>query len=181
MNYAKTLLLDTLHTEDEIEKSSKKTLLPEMKILSTEKQKTESDDDPLFETVKFNYEPQQSDAFYFYNTNFFSVFRENPFSAKERRSDIDLGCNQEYTITLSLSIPNEFDVETLPKNIIFRTPDSGLFFSRTYQLNGKQLFLSMHLMISRAEYTAEEYKDVREFFSRLTGYLNEEFVLRRKK
>lgn len=181
-NYAKSYILDTTIEDDDNKDEKyfdKKT--QGLKILSTKRELTENEDDPLFENISFTYEPQQTDDYYFFNPLFLSSKQTNPFTAENRQTDIDFGCNQEVILTINMTIPPDFEVDHLPRSIIVRAPDSSFYFSRSYSVSAGNIFLSQVFSIKRPLFSKEEYAGLKESFQRMHALMNEEVVIRRKK
>ncbi|MGH2552417.1 MAG: hypothetical protein ACRDEB_01805, partial [Chitinophagaceae bacterium] len=94
--------------------------------------------------------------------------------------DIDLGCNQEFIISISITFPDIYEIDHLPKNMIVRAPDSSFYFKRTTASTGTTIYISQIFEIQRAIFEKEEYEGILEFFNRIYGLMNEEIVLKKK-
>jgi hypothetical protein len=181
-DYAKSSRLDTVSEKGEISSSEKffdKKPIG-LKIISTKQELTENADDPLFETVKFEYEPQNTNEFYFINPLLLSQKIKNPFIADKRNTDIDLGCNQLFILAMRIDLPAGFTVDYLPKNITVRAPDSSLFYKSVYSSDAKSISVSQTFEIKRAIFSKDEYSGLREFFNRIYGLMAEEIILKKK-
>lgn len=179
--YAKQFVLDTASEKNRREEAFLNTKTIGLKITSSEKTLTESDDDPLFETIEFNYEPEQTNEFYFIRPAFLLQMPGNPFIADNRNSDIDLAFNQEIISTLRIILPPSFEKDHLPGNIKLITPDSSLIFIRTVYYIPGQIDITTNLQIKKSFFYKEEYDSVRDFYKRLQGLAAEEIILKKKK
>lgn len=181
-NYAKAYILDTTIDEDDKNEESffdKKT--QGLQIISSKQELTDNDEDPLYQSVSFTYQPQQTDDFFFFNPRFLTSNTKNPFISEKRNTEIDFGCNQEVVLTINLTIPPDFEVDHLPKSVTVRAPDSSFLYSRSYTVSGQTVYMNQLFSIRRALFDKSEYAGLRESFSRMYALMNEEVVLRRKK
>ncbi|MEK7224130.1 MAG: hypothetical protein AAB221_00410, partial [Bacteroidota bacterium] len=150
-------------------------------IISTNQEVTADENDPIYETIKFTYEPQHADNYYFFNPQFLAPQKDNPFLADKRKTDIDLLCNQQTIISINLEIPPTIEIDHLPKNIIVRAPDSSFYYKRSYSFNGTTLYLTQIFEVKKAIFPRENYAGIKEFFGRMYTLMNEEIVLKKKK
>ena len=181
-DYAKSYILDsTLQDEEEKENKFFDKKPEGLKILSVKQENAEDDYNPLVEKVEFNYEPQQTDKFYFINPQFISFQKENPFILENRNSDIDFGCKQKLSLTLTLEIPPAYEIDHLPKSIIVRAPDTSFIFKRIISYDSEQILYSQTFEINQPIFYKEEYAAVQEFFKRAYALMAEEIILKKKK
>jgi hypothetical protein len=179
--YAKSYLLDSSLNDDEENNKKIFDKKPQgLKIVSTKQEITDNDDDPLFESISFTYQPQQTENYYFFNPQFLTPQQNNPFKADKRVTDIDLLCNQQTIISVTLTLPESFEVDHLPKNIIVRAPDSSFYYKRSYSASSGNIHLTQIFEISRATFFKEDYAGIKEFFSRMYTMMNEEVILKKK-
>lgn len=178
-DYAKTMVLDSTD-EEENKDQFVRNKMGDLKILSKKQLVPENDTVPLQEDIEFDFAPQQTDKFYFINPDFFTSDGKNPFLSNTRNTDIDFGCNQKLTLTLLLQVPSSFAVESAPKNLTVRAPDSSFFFQRFTSINNSSIFMSQTFEIKRSIFGKEEYAYVQEFFKRVYAMKAEEIILKRK-
>jgi len=179
-NYAKQYVLDTADETDKRNENflSKKT--PGLKIVSSEKTLTESEEDPLYETINFTYEPEQTNEFYFFKPSFLFQIPGNPFVSEKRSTDIDFGYNQEIITSLQISFQPSFEKDHLPGSIKLISPDSSLIFTRMVSYKPGQIDITTNLQVKKPLYPKEEYASIRDFFKRLQGLAAEEIILKKK-
>jgi hypothetical protein len=180
-NYAKSYMLDSTADNDETKEEKffdKK--ISGLKIISANIENADKDEEPLFETLTFTYEPQKTDNFYFIPPQFLSPQKTNPFIADVRNTDIDLMCNQQIILSINLAISDSFEVENLPKNITLRAPDSSFYFKRSSSSTSENIYITQIFEIRQAIFLKEDYPGVKEFFSRLYTLLADEIILKKK-
>lgn len=179
-DYAKSDRVDSAQKDEEENKFFDKKPLG-LKILSTSRDLTEDPADPLYETVEFTYEPQNTnESFYFINPQLFTEFNKNPFPAEKRKTEIDLGCNQLFILSMQLDLGNYFVVDNLPKNITIMAPDSSFFYKISYSIAGQKIFITQLFEIKKALFPSSDYSGIKDFFKRMGTSMAEEIILKKK-
>ena len=110
----------------------------------------------------------------------FSDLEKNYFIAGERNSDIDFGVQKDYTIFGNYIIPADYVFDGVPENIAMSTPDKGIIFNRTIQVDGNLLNVRMTVEYKRSFYPAADYDNFKEFHKKLFDKLNEQVVIKKK-
>ncbi|MBS1654674.1 MAG: DUF3857 domain-containing protein [Bacteroidetes bacterium] len=181
-DYAKSFALDTTSDKDE---GSENKFFDEnpsgFKILSSKKENENNDNEPLLQEITFTYEPQHTGDFYFINPKIISSDSKSPFVSDTRNTDIDFGCNQLLSLSFQLTLPGDFQIESLPKNVTVRAPDTSFIFARSVSVDSSTIYYSQKFEIKRSLFDKEEYPAVKEFFSRVFGLMTEEIVIKKKK
>jgi hypothetical protein len=181
-NYAKQKALDTSEkkrTMSDEEFLNKKRI--GVNILSSNKTKTEDEDDPLYETIIFKYEPQQTNNFFFYKPSFMFPPPENPFIADKRNTDIDFGYNQEITTAFQLSFQSSFERGDLPKNIKIITPDSSFSYERVVIYSPGKINITTSFQTKKSLFIKDDYESIKDFFKKVQVLSQEEIALIKRK
>jgi hypothetical protein len=79
----------------------------------------------------------------------------------------------------SISLPDGYSVESLPKNIRMIMQDTSIVMERLMQVDEGRLSYRISLDFQRPVYFTEEYPDFKEFYKKLYASLNEQIVLRK--
>ena len=180
-DYAKSAKLDTTLNKNKQGDEKYMDKKPGLKIISAKQDITENPDDPLFETIEFTYEPQNTNEFYFIDPQIFTERSKNPFLADKRNTDIDLECNQLFLLTMQIHIPGSFEIDHLPQNLTIRAPDSSFFYKVTFSLTADVIYLSEIFEIKRAIFSRDEYAGIQDFFKRMYAVISKEIILKKKK
>jgi hypothetical protein len=141
----------------------------------------ESDSLPLVQKVKFNQTLNSSGDYQYFSSNILSGLGKNPFVADNRFSDVFFGYNQSYVLLGNFTLPDGYEMETLPKNVKMIMPDTSITITRMAQFSGNQLLTRIQLDFKNPFYTANQYNDLHEFYKEMFDLLNEQFVIRKKK
>lgn len=136
--------------------------------------------EPLIHRFNFTYKLSTANEYHFLDPFFLSNFRRNPFNDSLRRTDIDMGSNQSYIMYLYLTIPDDYQIDDLPKNILIRSNDSSMLFKREILRQNNVLVFRNSFDILRTVYAKEEYPGIKEYFKKIYGVVNDNIVLKKK-
>ncbi len=153
---------------------------PALKIEDIAINNLDADSLPLEQKVKFSSVLNSSGDYRYFSINLFSDLEKNPFIAGNRVSDIDFGVHQEYTIFGNFTIPKEFTFDGVPENISLSTPDNGIIFSRSVQVEANLLNVRMTVEFKKTFYPADAYANFKEFYKKMFDKLNEQVVIKKK-
>lgn len=109
-----------------------------------------------------------------------NLFNKNPFKNPERKFPVDFTYQFANTNIISLTIPENYQVEEIPKGISLLLPNNGGKYFLTIKTNGDKIQINTKLDIRKSEFSANEYKDLRTFFSMIVGKKQEQITLIRK-
>ena len=150
-----------------------------MKIDSFSIANADNDTLGLEQTVHFKNQLSSSGDYKYFTLNMFTGLEKNPFIADERHTDIDFGYTQYYAVYGSITLPEGFKVEELPKNIKMITPDTSIIMKRILQLDGSTLQMKLTLDFTKPIYYAADYPAFKEFYKKLFSILNEQIVIKK--
>jgi Domain of Unknown Function with PDB structure (DUF3857)/Transglutaminase-like superfamily len=150
------------------------------KVDSLELENEDVDSLPLIQKIHFTQTISSSGDYKYFSANLFSGLEKNPFVADNRFSDIFFGANQRYNIIGSFTIPEGYTFDELPKNLRMIMPDTGIVFTRLLGANDNILSVRITLEFKKPVYSIDEYPEFKEFYKKLYGLLNEQFVIRKK-
>lgn len=150
-----------------------------LKIDSLSIEGQNNDSVPLTQTLQFTSKLNTSGQYLFITPNLFLGLESNPFVQDKRFSDVDFGYKQSYMIVGSISLPDGYSVESLPKNIRMIMQDTSIVMERLMQVDDGRLSYRISLDFLRPVYFTEEYPDFKEFYKKLYASLNEQIVLRK--
>jgi hypothetical protein len=154
---------------------------PSLKVEDVSFENLEADSMPLVQKVKFNQPLNSSGDYRYFSLNTLSGLETNPFVADNRYSDVFFGYNQNYTLVGNYTLPDGYEVETLPKNLRMIMPDTSISISRVCQASGGMIMTRITLDFKRPVYPANQYAEMHEFYKQLFDLLNEQVVIRKKK
>lgn len=183
-DYAKAERIKDMQKDKEEQQEETKDFLryddEDLVIDSVTVKDTAGKDQPLQIDMQFHYALTNNEDFYFLNPFFFSMFRKNPFTAKERRTDIDFGCKQKFITYILIKIPDNFIVEDYPKSTGIRTPDTSVYFRKDINIQDKQVAVRYNFELNNSLFAKESYPGIKEFFEKIYALMNQQIVLRKK-
>lgn len=154
--------------------------IPGIKIDSFNVENEDADTLALVEHVQFRNLLTTSGNYAYFTTNLFTGLEKNLFVADTRFSDVFFGANQSYTIVASFTIPDNYILDELPKDVRMLMADTSIVFTRMSQRNENMLSLRITIDFKKPIFRVEEYPDFKEFYKKLFNFLNEQIVMRKK-
>lgn len=106
--------------------------------------------------------------------------KENPFKSNERLYPVDFGSPREFTTTLNLEFPIQYELVNKPEKIALSLPNAGGRFILDSQLAGNKLTLNNAFSINRTVFSSQEYLYLKELYSRIIQAQNEDLIFRKK-
>ncbi|MGV3538292.1 MAG: transglutaminase domain-containing protein [Rufibacter sp.] len=106
--------------------------------------------------------------------------QENPFKMATRQYPIDFASPIDETYLIHYQLPQGYEIEELPKAAVFSLPNNTAKFTYMTQITDGKLQVMSKLNINKAVFSAREYADLREFFTRVVAKHAEKVVLRKK-
>lgn len=135
---------------------------------------------PLDVQINYSGKAKQSGKYTLIPYDLFLGLGDNPFTADKRQTNINFGFLQDLQITGYINLPEGFDLESMPKSMIMRMPDSSILFKRIFQKSGKdQLAFQLKIQHLRPEYAAIEYPDIKAYYKKMYELLSERIVLKK--
>ncbi len=110
----------------------------------------------------------------------FEKRKENPFKHEERIFPVDFAYPIKENYRITITFPDEYEVEKLPKSTIFKIPDNKGTFTITFLSEGKSLLVRSIIDIPKSFYSPEEYFDLKELFKSVVEKQAEQVVFKKK-
>nr|WP_197486569.1 DUF3857 domain-containing protein [Mucilaginibacter sp. L294] len=151
-----------------------------LKVTSLKFDNMEIDTLPLTQTVNFKLDLTSSDDNYIYFVpNIFNSLRTNPFLSENRRTDIEFGYRNSYSIVSTYKLPANYKVDALPKSTSMTMPDGSITFKRYVAAEDGTLMVRYVIDYKATLYPKENYLDFHEFYKKMYEMLNEQVVLKK--
>lgn len=156
--------------------------VPGLSIDSLEIKNMDNDSMSLNQEFNFSMPSTNTGEYRLLTLNLFTGFEKNPFIASNRFTNIDYGCLQYVVINEAIDIPDEWQPETLPRDVKLIMPDTSISIMRMilYSKEDKKLHARYTIQTNRSVFTADEYDYLKEFYKKMTDILNEQIVLKKK-
>lgn len=110
----------------------------------------------------------------------FETQEENPFKLEERSYPVEFGANISHRTTIVLSLPEGYEIETLPEPTRVVLPEKGASFTYQIQSIGGMVQAMSVLDINQTMFSSEEYPNIRAFYDYVVKKHGEQIVLKKK-
>ena len=111
---------------------------------------------------------------------FDKVFRENPFMQENRKFPVDFAYPQQENYILTLQIPEEYQVEELPKSEKIVLPDGAGSFTVMAVQQDNKIQLTANYVLTKILFVGEEYYLLKDFVAKIMAKQSEQIVLKKK-
>lgn len=154
---------------------------PGMDISDYQISNLENSDLPVDERMKITLEDSMDEAgnLVYFKPVLQSSFDENPFRLEDRKFPVDFAYPSELYYKLVMEFPEEYKLETLPKNEAFKLPEDAGMFTMIFINEGNKIMVNSKLNINKTLFSAEEYYDLRELFKNVLRKQAEQIVFRK--
>lgn len=115
------------------------------------------------------------------NPMFSEITTKNPFSAAERKYPVEMPFKMSENYVLTMDIPKGYKVDEIPKSARVRLNESDGMFEYLVSATDQKIMLSCKIDIKKANFPAEDYQSLREFFGYVTKKQSEQIVLKKIK
>ncbi len=103
----------------------------------------------------------------------------NPFTKAERQYPVDMGYNIQEMIICKYTIPKDYSVESMPSTITLTLPENKGKYQFIIKANNGVIEIMSQLVLARPIFSADDYVDLRELFTRMIAKQNEQIVLKK--
>jgi hypothetical protein len=152
-----------------------------IKLENMEVMNADKDSVALQQKVNFSIPVNSSGEYSYFAVNLFQDLDKNPFLADRRLTDVDFNFPQDYTLTGKIFIPEGYEFDALPKNLMMIIPDSSIVLRRIFQPSDGSVDFRIKLDFKKSSYLATYYSELQEFYKKLITTLNEQVVIKKKK
>jgi len=134
--------------------------------------------------VKINYDfglaNSDEDIIYF-NPMLAEGYKENPFKSAERRYPVEMPFTMDEIYTMTMEVPEKYQVEELPKSAKVTFNENEGFFEYLIQKTDAGIVMRSRIKLNKAYFPPEEYNSLREFFAFIVNKQSEQIVFKKKK
>jgi len=156
--------------------------IPGLKMDSLQLDNLDNDTLPLIQQFNFSMPVTNTGDYHLLRLNLFTGLENNPFISDTRFTNIDYGCRQLLSLNALVTLPGDWQPETLPRDVKLIMPDTSISITRLcfYEKENNRLSVRYTVKTDRPVFPADEYPAVKEFYKKMTDILNEQIVLRKK-
>ena len=107
------------------------------------------------------------------------MMKESPFKAVTRILPVEYPYKYTVNMVTSLQLPDGYEVEEMPKQLILTTEDKALSARVNYSLQGTKLLVQYRFMVNKTIFLSDEYDGLRQTYDSLVEKCNEMVVLKK--
>ena len=139
----------------------------------------------LEEPIKVNYDvtleaESVGDKVYINPYFFETYFTENPFTAETRQFPINFGYPITNTYLIQIDLSDKYEVEQLPKNKTLNLFDNIGNCTVIYTESNGKINIRYSFKLTEYNFTADAYPGIKEFFSKMIDFQNQDPILLKK-
>lgn len=137
---------------------------------------------PITQTLKFVSEDliEKVNGKLLFTPLLFLTSKENPFKTESRNFPIDYVIPWEDDFKVSIQIPNNYVIESIPKETSIALPDDLGVFKYIVSVKGNKIMTSSKLQVNVPLIGPEYYQTLKEFYKTLIEKQTENIVLIKK-
>ncbi|MBO6525149.1 MAG: DUF3857 domain-containing protein [Balneolaceae bacterium] len=129
--------------------------------------------------LHFNTENIGSDELIYFNPILVFLLEENPFKVDSRPYPIDFEFIFSENSVITVNIPEGWDIDELPKSVLFRLPDNSAEFMRIIQVTDNKISINFRHRMSKLRYMPSEYQNIKQLYDQLVLALSQNIVLKK--
>ena len=111
---------------------------------------------------------------------FFAKLTENPYKSEVRKYPLDFACKIERAVVVTLQIPENVTVESLPEPVSMKLPDGSVSFSFQAAKTDNLIQVSFKYFNNKTMVEPEDYNDIKAIIDQLVKKESEAIVLKKK-
>ena len=120
-----------------------------------------------------------SDSTFEINPYLFSCVTNNPFKIEERKYPVDFGYKSSIMNVTTINLPDNIEVESLPKSNIYKLSDKGSMFSSMIKSDNKTITITTRFILKDKTIMPENYEYLRMFYKSILENNKQKIVLRK--
>ncbi|MEP4091101.1 transglutaminase domain-containing protein [Reichenbachiella sp.] len=97
----------------------------------------------------------------------------NPFKSENRRYPVDLGKPMDLSSTITIKLPENYQVKSLPESANISMPEKSAVFLYSCTAVGKDIRIQFRLRINKTVFHEGEYLTLRQFYSIIVDKMSE--------
>ena len=115
------------------------------------------------------------------NPLFNYAINENPFKSDKRKYPVEKPFALNLLYVMSFNIPPGYKVDEMPKSVKAKLNEDEGYFEYLISVTDDLIQMRCKLNFEKANYKAEDYQSIRDFYSIVVKKMNEEIVLKKIK
>ncbi len=167
--------------QNEFFKAIKSPVTSEFEIQNSGIDSLKQPDYPVTVHYDFSMKKVFTDDIIYFNPMLSETLRENPFKSAERKYPVEMPHTTDETYILHMEIPKGYEVEEMPKSAKVLFNDTEGYFEYLIVKDDNNVQLRCRIKINRANFSADDYGSLRDFFGFIVKKQSEQIVFKKKK
>lgn len=118
---------------------------------------------------------EEYSTFYF-NPMIMGRISSNPFNLENRTYPVDFDYTFDENMVMTITIPENWQVDELPTPVLYRLPGRAGEFRRIIKAEGNTITLNYRFKIDKMRFMPEEYEVLKGMYDQMVVSLNENIV-----
>jgi hypothetical protein len=156
--------------------------MPKVKILKYEVKNVDSLENSLVESYDVEidvYDKMDANRLAF-NPYMLHRITDNPFKLSERTYPVDMGASTDMRTVLTVTLPEQFIIETTPEIKAVGLPNQGGKFVTGYEPLANGFTFSHIIQLNKPIYSSEEYPYLKEFYNAVVKAEKADIIFKKK-
>ncbi len=133
-------------------------------------------------TVRYDFKfPKADEDIIYFNPFFAEATKENIFKAERRKLPVEMSFTFDETYILDMEVPTSYKVDEMPKSVRSKFNDGEGLFEYIIANKEGHIQLRCKFQLNNANYSAEDYDSLREFFGLMVKKQAEQIVFKKIK
>ncbi|MBN9298071.1 MAG: DUF3857 and transglutaminase domain-containing protein [Filimonas sp.] len=182
-HFSSTRLREKLKTtkEEDFFKDIKKEFTGNVEMSNTGIDSLQRMDDPVSYHYDLKYRFEDEDLIYFNPMQMGDFYKKNPFASAERFYPVEMPYCMNEIYVLNMEIPKGYKVEEAPKSARLKLNETEGIFEYLVSVDAARVQLRSKLALNKANFEAEDYQTLREFFAYVVKKHSEQIVFKKIK
>jgi hypothetical protein len=131
--------------------------------------------------VAYNFDFVFTEDIVYFQPLITEAYKTNPFSSLTRNYPVEMPYKTKEAINLTMEIPKGYKVDELPKSARVSLNENEGMFEYLIQADSKSITLRCTIDIKKANFSADDYDSIREFYSYIVKKQSELIVFKKVK
>jgi hypothetical protein len=132
-------------------------------------------------SIKYDFSFKMEEDIVYFNPLLTEAYKTNPFTAATRNYPVEMSYATKEVIDINIEIPKGYKVDELPKSARVKLNETDGMFEYIIQADAETIQLRCRIDINKANFDAEDYDTLREFYSYVVKKQSEQIVFKKIK
>ena len=164
--------------KEEVVKSMQ-SALSEMAIKDPKFELVDNKEEPLKISYELDIKNTGEEDLLYFNPIIGEGYKENPFKSAERFYPVEMSYATDEVYVATIDIPKGYAVDEIPKSARVMLNENDGMFEYIIQVQGDKIMLRSKLTINKANFPAEDYQTLRDFFGYVIKKHSEQIVFKK--